>query len=117
LTITLYGRADEEEFSPVKFDFRAPDELIEVKSRDDGADHRQTVGLGHIIKVVGRDLVARAGHVLDDGLRVSGDVLDYVGGNNTRPLIVESAGSRAGDDPDGLSLVERLLLTVARRTE
>ena len=68
-------------------------------------------------KDIGGDRLACARHVLNDDLRVSGDVLGNVGGNNTRPLVVESSGSRAGDNPERLSLVKRFLLTFARRAE
>ena len=42
------------------------------------------------------------------------DVFDYVGGDDTCPLIVERAGSGADDDSKRLSLVEWLILTFAR---
>ncbi len=56
--------------------------------------------------VVGGDQRSRARHVLDDDVRVAGDVAWQMSRQKPRPHVVVAAAGRADHDPDLLALVE-----------
>jgi hypothetical protein len=51
--------------------------------------------------------VARPGHVLNDNVRISWDVLYHMLPDRTHVKIEEFSWVRSGDERDGLALIER----------
>ena len=77
-------RADEAVFGPIVSRFFATDELVEVKRRRNPSE-RETVRLGHGVNIIRRDHRAGARHVLDDEIRVAGNILSHVLRDEPRP--------------------------------
>ena len=101
--------ADPAEFRPVESHLRLFGELLEVERRIDGAD-RQTIVFVHTVNLIGRDHRGGSGYVLDDDVRIAGNVLWHELGEHARIKVVGVARFGADDDRDGLALVERLRL-------
>ena len=55
-----------------------------------------------------------AGHILYNDVRVPGNVLGHMAGENARVLIVKAARGKTNDDADGFVLVERRSLSLCR---
>ena len=85
--------------------FRFFGQLLEVERRIDGADG-QTIGFGNIVNLIGGDHRRGAGHVLDNDVRISGNVFRHELGKHARIKIVSVARFGADDDRDGFALVE-----------
>ena len=100
--------ADPAEFRPVESRFRLFGELLKVERRIDGAD-RHTIGFVHTVNLIGRDHRGGSGYVLDDDVRIAGNVLWHELGEHARIKVVGVARFGADDDRDGLALVERRL--------
>ena len=72
-----------------------------VEGRDLGAVLRRRV-----VELVGEDQARGARHVLDDDVRIAGDVLAHVAGERARVQVVAAAGGEADADGDGLAAIE-----------
>jgi hypothetical protein len=94
------------QFAHVKLSFFALQKLVQI---DSAADHPQgqTVRFDDPVNVVGCGQRAGTGHILHDDVRVSGNVFGHVTRKNPRVLVVETAGGKADDDADRLTLVKR----------
>src|SRR5262249_13158605 len=64
----------------------------------------QTVGLGDIINVVGRNHGPRAGHVLHDDIGISGNMFAQILRHKATPVILGSTYRVPHDEPDRLAL-------------
>ena len=104
--VVLLRRADPGNLGEIELHFFAPDQLIEVNRRQQRAES-QTIGLGDVVQIIGRDDGRRAGHVLHQDRRIAGNVLAVVARQNARPQIVTAAGGGADDDANRLALIER----------
>ena len=60
----------------------------------------------HVVHVVGRHQRQGARHLLDDDVRITGDMSDHMHCKEPRPHVVVAAGGRADDDPELLAFVE-----------
>ena len=56
--------------------------------------------------MVGRDHVAGTGHILNNELGITRNMLSHVGDDEAGPQVIEVAGWRSDYNPDGFSLVE-----------
>ncbi len=73
----MFRRADPGNLGEVELHFFAPDQLIEVNRRQQRAES-QTVGLGDVVQIIGRDDRRRAGHVLHENCWITRDVFAVV---------------------------------------
>ena len=103
-----FRRADPGEFGPVEFGFCAPGKLSVVERAADSAE-RQTIGLGQVIDVIGRNHRARARHILDDEVRISRNVLSHVARVGASPEVMHVARKITHYKSDRLSLIKRSL--------
>jgi hypothetical protein len=86
--------------------FLAPDQLVKIQGRHDRADQAQSIGLGGFVNIIRRDHMPGARHILHDDVRVTGDVLIHMGGENASPLIVQRSSRGTDVHGDGLPLIE-----------
>ena len=103
-----YGASDPAKFAPIEPHLCAADDLVEVESRVNRADS-QSVGLGHIVDLVCRDQRSGAGHVLDNDVGVTRDVLGQVLCEESGIKVVDVSRLGADDNAHGLPLIERAL--------
>src|SRR5262249_2358887 len=106
--IILFRPTDPRELRPVKLDFRASDQLIEVK-RGIESPQGQPVRFRNTVYVVCRYCAARSGHILRNDIRVPGNIFSDETRHVARPQIVTAACGGTDDEPDGLPLVVRSL--------
>ena len=99
------GAADPVELHRIEADVR---DLHHRRRRHRARRHPDhgAVARRHVEHVVGRDQRARARHVLDDDVRIAGDMSGHMSCKQPRPHVVVAAGGRADDDPDLLAFVE-----------
>ena len=83
-------RADPSELRPVELHFLHVRELIEVETRRDKAD-RQAVRLGDAENIIRRRQRTRARHVLQDDIRLAGDMRRHGARQRARPQIADTA--------------------------
>ena len=98
-------RADEFEFARVEFDSRLTEHLAQKQAADEMADG-QAVGFRGFVNMIGGDQAARAGHILDDDARNTGNVLTHMTRDRARVSIETAARGKANDDFDRLAFIE-----------
>ena len=101
----LRRHAEVFEFERIEFDSGFTQQLLQSDAAQVMADG-ETVGLGDLVKIVGGDDRAGAGHVLDDHRRIAWNMFAEVTRQRAGVEIVAAAGGEADDDADGFALVE-----------
>ena len=96
------GEPIQENFGQSNFTSFAPEKLIGVVGRID-QPKRQTIGLGDVVNIVGRDDRSRARHVLHEDFRVSGNVPAQMLCDKAAPIVHGAAGRIANYQPDGFA--------------
>src|SRR5262245_11772476 len=56
--------------------------------------------------MIGSDHVTGTGHILNKELGIPWNMLPHVGDDEASPQVIEVAGRRSDDNPDGFSLIE-----------
>ena len=113
--IRARGATDLGKFRSIELHFFAPQQLIEIKTGVDDGD-AQAIRFGNAINVIGRHCRAGAGHVLNDHVRVSGNVLGQIRTDEPRPLVMRAAGGIADDEPNDFPLKVRSLRSGIEQT-
>src|SRR5918995_1850552 len=109
-------RADKALLAPIVLNLFAAHELIKVKRRRDPAESKP-VRFGDAEYIISSDHRAGSGHVLNDKIRIAGNVFRHMLGDEPRPHVVDVAGGISGDDPNRLSFKERRLGLYNRNTQ
>ncbi len=99
------GRAQPVELGGVEAHAASVQHLMQRHGVVDAGDGQAVLGRD-VVHVVGGQHVAAARHVLHDQGRVAGDVAPHVARDHPRGEVVDPAHPGAGDDGDGLALVE-----------
>jgi hypothetical protein len=77
----------------------------------------RSIARSAVIRVIRRDQHARSGHILDDNVGFTGNVLTEMARNKSSVRIVATAGATADDELDGFALVEVLHRSSRRRDQ
>ena len=100
------GRTDPTILGPVELRFFASGQLRHNQRAAEGAQ-RQSIGLGHVVDMIGRDHRTGARHVLNHEGGIAGNILAHEARVGARILIMIVARLVADDDADGFALIER----------
>jgi hypothetical protein len=93
---------------PIELNFFFSDQLIEIEAGSQSSEG-EPVGLSNFVNVVSRDHRAGTGHILDDDVGIAGNIFAEIAGDHARPCVVNATSAVAGDDSNGLVLIERRL--------
>ncbi len=99
------GATEPVELGPIKLNFLTSRKLIEVKRRIDRRDG-QAVGLGNSMKKVGGNNRTAARHVLDDEVRIPGNMFAEMLGDESCVGVIGAPGGGSRDNCDCFSLIK-----------
>ena len=104
--VALIDAAQPSYFAHVERRFLASEQLVKI---DAAARHaqRQAVRFRDAVNVIGRAQRTGAGHILNDDVWVSWNVLAHMAREDARILVVKTAGREADDDANRFVFVER----------
>lgn len=98
--------ADPAEFHPVELDFRFAEKLRLIESPSDQTNG-EPIGLGHAVYIICRNRSGGAGHILNDDLRISGNLFWQVTSHQPGQQIAAAPGRSIINDANGLVFVKR----------
>ena len=103
-------RAKPAKFPPIKHHALISQYMLENHRTREKPD-RQSVGRSAVVNVIGGDEISGTGHVLNDGAGISGNVFSDVARRYPGIGVETSAGRRADDNNESLSVVEFLAIS------